>query len=141
MVGFRCDHENRTSCAAKSEHQHQFRKLDRQQRWHVTAWHIDDWDQLAIEQFTPWLFEEIGKILDGAERIERRNDAPWPNQAHQEIREDCSRDEGQEKGSAFAQRDLKPSRAGPYRKNEWQRQQSVCDRKASQNARADCEPN
>src|SRR5712671_7822422 len=58
------------------EDQHDFRQLQCEQRWQVIPRHVRHRDQLAREQFLPWLLEEFGKIDQGADRIERVDDRP-----------------------------------------------------------------
>ncbi len=87
--------------AAEAEREHQFGQLQGEQRRHVAARHVGDEDQFAAEQFLPRLLEERGKIIDGEEWIERRVDAPRPDEAHHQVGEDETRDEGVEDKSAF----------------------------------------
>ena len=77
--------DDRAGDAAKPERQQYFRQLQRGERRHVAARHIGNRDQLPVEQLAPRLFEKIGKIFDGMKRIERRDDAPRPDQAHDQI--------------------------------------------------------
>ena len=61
--------------SAEAQRQHQFGQLQRRKRRHITARHVGNRDQPAVEQLAPRLFEEVGKIFDGAKGIERRDDA------------------------------------------------------------------
>ena len=61
------------------------RQLEREQRRHVSARHVRNGNQSAVEQLLPRLLEEVGEVLDGAKRVERLDHGPRPDQRHDDV--------------------------------------------------------
>ena len=96
--------DQRAGGAAEAEQEKNFRQLEREQRRHVAARHVGNGDQSTAEQLLPRLLEEVRKILDRPERVERIDHRPRPNQRHHGI--------GQQHGGRERQEEASDPRAG-----------------------------
>ncbi len=81
----------RADDAGDEKTEQHFGQLQREQGRQIRPGHVGHRHQRAIEHFLPRLLEEGGEIGQGAERVARRDDRPRPDQAHDEVAEDKTR--------------------------------------------------